>query len=85
MEQVKLTLPENTRQMIIEFLIDLFKLQVSLLLALLLHQLVDVVTGLVGVVPLLKLQCELQLLLPKLKNLCHLHVIIQLDWEWDVL
>lgn len=84
-EQVELTLPEDACQVLIELLVDLPDLLLGLLLVALLHKLIDVVACLVSISPFLKNQRQLKLLLPKCKDLRHLHIIIKPDGIRDLL
>lgn len=67
-----------------EVSIDLSDLRLGLLLAHLVHELIDVSTGSMSIGPLLHVQSKVELLLSQHKNFGDLLFLVQLDWIWNL-
>lgn len=81
MKQVQFALPEDLRQIVEEIDVEDLDFSISLLLAHSTHQLVNVDTCLVGIIPLTHLNSKFKLLFSDFKNLSNLLCLVQFDWE----
>jgi len=79
-EKVESTLPEDLGEMAEELEVNLFDLVFSSLTADLAHELIDVVTDLKRVSPLLHMKTELELILSHFKNEGKLVFLLESDW-----